>query len=70
MTDFTENYGKWLKERKKPKYCLVCKKEMKITSMGGGSLDFLNLGNDVFYCKNKKCDRFGVITVGYAPKKK
>lgn len=50
------------------KWCITCKKEL-----GGSSSDlgFMGLGSSTgLYCKNTKCDRYGLMTVIFLEEQK
>lgn len=51
-----------------PKWCLKCKKELN-----GGSPDLSIFGmgsGSGIYCKNSKCERYGLLTVLYLQEEK
>lgn len=45
--------------------CIHCKSELKTMKMGGSDIfGFLaNSGSGAFYCENKECKFFGILTV-------
>ncbi len=44
--------------------CLKCDEQLKTISLGGDSLFGMGGGKGAFYCENKQCDFFGLLTVG------